>query len=91
MVELTHERQRGSYLNLINFVFIIADSLGPIVGGFLAQSGQWRWMYVLLHCFCCNEHTADIPFWRADFCSMLLSDLLVSDMRFLRTLQLIPT
>lgn len=42
--ELTHERQRGTYFNLINVVFIVADSTGPIVGGLLATSGNWRWM-----------------------------------------------
>ena len=43
-IELTNERQRSTYLNLINAVFIIADSLGPILGGLLAKSGNWRWM-----------------------------------------------
>ena len=42
--ELTHERQRSQYLNLINAVFIVADSSGPIIGGALAKSGNWRWM-----------------------------------------------
>ncbi|TRM65410.1 major facilitator superfamily domain-containing protein, partial [Schizophyllum amplum] len=41
---LTNERQRASYMNIINFVFIIADSLGPILGGALSSSGNWRWM-----------------------------------------------
>ncbi|KAI0074809.1 MFS general substrate transporter [Panus rudis PR-1116 ss-1] len=42
--QLTHEQQRGSYLNLINVVFIVADSLGPIIGGIFARTGNWRWM-----------------------------------------------
>lgn len=42
--ELTHERQRSSYMNVINLVFLFGDSLGPIVGGALAKSGNWRWM-----------------------------------------------
>ncbi|TCD62518.1 hypothetical protein EIP91_006767, partial [Steccherinum ochraceum] len=45
--QLTHEKQRGTYLNLINVVFIVADSLGPIVGGALAKSGNWRWIFLL--------------------------------------------
>ncbi|KAJ3525096.1 hypothetical protein NM688_g8457 [Phlebia brevispora] len=45
--QLTHERQRSSYLNLINAVFIIADSTGPIIGGLLAKSGNWRWIFLL--------------------------------------------
>ncbi|KAH8091402.1 major facilitator superfamily domain-containing protein [Cristinia sonorae] len=45
--QLTNEKQRGSYLNLINVVFIVADSLGPILGGALARSGHWRWIFLL--------------------------------------------
>lgn len=45
--QLTNERQRSTYLNLINAVFIIADSLGPILGGLLAKSGNWRWIFLL--------------------------------------------
>ncbi|KAI0083894.1 major facilitator superfamily domain-containing protein [Irpex rosettiformis] len=45
--QLTHERQRSTYLNLINAVFIISDSLGPIIGGALAKSGNWRWIFLL--------------------------------------------
>ncbi|KAF7795452.1 hypothetical protein EIP86_006613 [Pleurotus ostreatoroseus] len=45
--QLTHERQRSSYLNLINVVFIIADSTGPVLGGILAKSGNWRWIFLL--------------------------------------------
>lgn len=44
LAELTHEKQRGTYLNLINVVFIVADSLGPLLGSALARSGNWRWM-----------------------------------------------
>jgi len=44
--QLTHERQRGSYLNLINFVFLVSDSLGPILGGLLARGGNWRWIFL---------------------------------------------
>ncbi|KAF9254970.1 MFS general substrate transporter [Marasmius fiardii PR-910] len=47
ITQLTHERQRASYMNLINVVFIFADSLGPIVGGALANSGNWRWLFLL--------------------------------------------
>ncbi|THH28783.1 hypothetical protein EUX98_g5404 [Antrodiella citrinella] len=39
--------QRGSYMNLINVVFIVADSMGPILGGILAKSGNWRWIFLL--------------------------------------------
>ena len=42
--EMTTEKQRGAYMNLVNGVFIVSDSLGPVVGGALAHAGQWRWM-----------------------------------------------
>ncbi|KAI0691484.1 major facilitator superfamily domain-containing protein [Cytidiella melzeri] len=45
--QLTQERQRSSYLNFINGVFIVADSLGPVIGGSLAKSGHWRWIFLL--------------------------------------------
>ncbi|KAF8881223.1 major facilitator superfamily domain-containing protein, partial [Infundibulicybe gibba] len=45
--QLTHERQRGSYLNFINVVFTIADAVGPVIGGALTQSGNWRWIFLL--------------------------------------------
>ncbi|KAF5389983.1 hypothetical protein D9757_003741 [Collybiopsis confluens] len=45
--QLTHERQRATYMNLINAVFIISDALGPILGGALAKSGNWRWIFLL--------------------------------------------
>ncbi|KAG6809887.1 hypothetical protein H0H92_014268 [Tricholoma furcatifolium] len=43
---LTNERQRGSYLNLINLVFSVADAVGPIVGGGFSKSGNWRWIFL---------------------------------------------
>ncbi|THU96667.1 MFS general substrate transporter [Dendrothele bispora CBS 962.96] len=45
--QLTHEKQRASYMNLINVTFIISNSLGPIIGGALARSGNWRWIFLL--------------------------------------------
>ncbi|KAH8810501.1 major facilitator superfamily domain-containing protein [Flagelloscypha sp. PMI_526] len=44
---LTNETQRGAYFNLINFVFIVADSTGPIIGSALAKVGQWRWLFLI--------------------------------------------
>jgi MFS family permease len=41
---LTHERQRSTYMNLINIVFLFCDAAGPTIGGALATAGKWRWM-----------------------------------------------
>ncbi|KAK0197987.1 major facilitator superfamily domain-containing protein [Armillaria mellea] len=46
IAQLTHEKQRGAYLNIFNVVFIISDSIGPIAGGALANAGQWRWIFL---------------------------------------------
>ncbi|KIK70070.1 hypothetical protein GYMLUDRAFT_34532 [Collybiopsis luxurians FD-317 M1] len=45
--QLTHERQRATYMNLVNAVFIISDAVGPVLGGALAKSGNWRWIFLL--------------------------------------------
>ncbi|KAJ7584655.1 major facilitator superfamily domain-containing protein [Mycena floridula] len=44
--QLTNERQRSSYMNLINVTFIVGDALGPILGGAMARSGNWRWIFL---------------------------------------------
>ncbi|EEB97275.1 hypothetical protein MPER_03448, partial [Moniliophthora perniciosa FA553] len=45
--QLIHERQRASYMNIINVVFIISDALGPVLGGVFSRSGNWRWIFLL--------------------------------------------
>ncbi|KAK0440828.1 major facilitator superfamily domain-containing protein [Armillaria borealis] len=46
IAQLTHEKQRGAYMNIFNIVFILSDSIGPIAGGALANAGQWRWIFL---------------------------------------------
>lgn len=45
-VEMTHERQRGSYFNFINVVFVVADAVGPLIGGSFAEKASWRWLFL---------------------------------------------
>ncbi|KAI0075681.1 MFS general substrate transporter [Panus rudis PR-1116 ss-1] len=45
--QLTNERQRGLYLNLINLAFVASDTIGPTIGGILAKSGNWRWIFLI--------------------------------------------
>ncbi|KAE9399714.1 MFS general substrate transporter, partial [Gymnopus androsaceus JB14] len=45
--QLTHERQRAAYMNLVNAVFIISDAVGPLLGAALSNSGHWRWIFLL--------------------------------------------
>ncbi|KAF9264622.1 MFS general substrate transporter, partial [Marasmius fiardii PR-910] len=47
ITHLTHERQRASYMNIVNVVFIVSDALGPVIGGVLSRSGNWRWNFLL--------------------------------------------
>ena len=42
---MTHERQRGSYLNFINVVFVVADAIGPLIGASFSEKASWRWIF----------------------------------------------
>ncbi|KAH9918459.1 iron permease [Fomitopsis serialis] len=39
--------ERGIYNGLIGIAWAMASGIGPIVGGALAQNGQWRWLSYL--------------------------------------------
>ncbi|KAH9918458.1 iron permease [Fomitopsis serialis] len=39
--------ERGIYNGLIGIAWAMASGIGPIVGGALAQKGQWRWLFYL--------------------------------------------
>ncbi|KAH9929402.1 iron permease [Fomitopsis serialis] len=39
--------ERGIYNGLIGIAWAMASGIGPIVGGALAQNGQWRWLFYL--------------------------------------------
>ncbi|KAJ1984311.1 hypothetical protein H4R34_000735 [Dimargaris verticillata] len=41
------ERERGKYLGYLGIVYCVTCVLGPIIGGALADSGQWRWIFYL--------------------------------------------
>ncbi|KZT23032.1 iron permease [Neolentinus lepideus HHB14362 ss-1] len=40
-------KQRGAYTGIIAMTFTIASGIGPVIGGVLAQKGQWRWLFYL--------------------------------------------
>ncbi|KAE9405978.1 MFS general substrate transporter [Gymnopus androsaceus JB14] len=46
ITELTDERERSTYLNLVNAIFIIADAIGPVLGSAFALKASWRWIYL---------------------------------------------
>jgi MFS family permease len=38
-------RERGKYYAHISAVWAVGSTTGPIIGGALAQSGAWRWIF----------------------------------------------
>ena len=48
LTQLTSERERPLYLNLVGITFGTGTVLGPIIGGAFTDSGAtWRWAFYL--------------------------------------------
>ncbi|KAK7012809.1 efflux pump FUS6 [Favolaschia claudopus] len=45
--DLVPLEERGVFNGLIAISYTIANGIGPVVGGSLAQKGQWRWIFYL--------------------------------------------
>lgn len=45
--DLVPLRERGVFNGLIGVAWSVASGVGPIIGGALAQAGQWRWLFYL--------------------------------------------
>ncbi|GJE91675.1 MFS general substrate transporter [Phanerochaete sordida] len=45
--DLVPLKERATYNGIIGFVWAIACSLGPVIGGSLTERGQWRWLFYL--------------------------------------------
>ncbi|KAJ7312393.1 iron permease [Mycena albidolilacea] len=45
--DLVPLEERGVFNGLIAISYTIANGIGPVVGGSLAQNGQWRWIFYL--------------------------------------------
>ncbi|KAF1730570.1 Efflux pump roqT [Beauveria bassiana] len=45
--DLVSVRERGKYLGIIFAVFGIGIAIGPTIGGVIAESGHWRWVFWL--------------------------------------------
>lgn len=45
--DLVPLRERATYNGLIGMTWGVASAMGPVVGGSLAQRGQWRWLFYL--------------------------------------------
>lgn len=44
--------ERGMAVNFFAIAPFMGPALGPIVGGFLGESGGWRWVLILMAVFC---------------------------------------
>jgi EmrB/QacA subfamily drug resistance transporter len=45
IADIVPPRERGKYMGLIGSVFAIASVAGPLLGGFLVESLDWRWVF----------------------------------------------
>lgn len=45
VTDLIPLRDRGRFYALISIIWAVGSTTGPIIGGALAQSGQWRWIF----------------------------------------------
>ncbi|KAF8554529.1 MFS general substrate transporter [Imleria badia] len=47
LADLVTLQERGIYAGLYGLTWCFAASIGPLIGGSLAQLGQWRWLFYL--------------------------------------------
>ncbi|KAK7438751.1 hypothetical protein VKT23_017881 [Stygiomarasmius scandens] len=47
LADLVTLEERGLYASVFGVTWSIANFVGPIIGGALASSGQWRWLFYL--------------------------------------------
>ena len=45
IADIVPPRERGAYMGLIGSVFAVASVAGPLLGGFLVESLDWRWVF----------------------------------------------
>ncbi|KAF9459239.1 MFS multidrug transporter [Collybia nuda] len=45
--DLVSLQERGKYNGLLGMTWAVATSVGPLIGGALAQQGRWRWVFYL--------------------------------------------
>lgn len=53
IADLVPVTERGFIMSIFSLSMLIAPVIGPIVGGFLSQAANWRWIFWLLTMLVC--------------------------------------
>ncbi|KAN0135470.1 MFS general substrate transporter [Lactarius tabidus] len=64
MSDLVTLRERGMFSGLMGISWAIGGGVGPVIGGSLAQSGHWRWLFYLNLPICVLNATLVLLFMR---------------------------
>ncbi|KAH9962025.1 major facilitator superfamily domain-containing protein [Lactifluus volemus] len=62
--DLVTLRERGTYTGFMALSWAIGGGIGPVIGGSLAQQGQWRWIFYLNLPICAFNATLVLLFMR---------------------------
>ncbi|KAH9962027.1 major facilitator superfamily domain-containing protein [Lactifluus volemus] len=62
--DLVTLRERGTFSGFMALSWAIGGGVGPVIGGSLAQQGQWRWIFYLNLPICAFNATLVILFMR---------------------------
>ncbi|KAF8258823.1 major facilitator superfamily domain-containing protein [Lactarius quietus] len=62
--DLVTLRERGTFSGLMALSWAVGGGVGPVIGGSLAQSGKWRWLFYLNLPICVSNATLVLLFMR---------------------------
>ncbi|KAN0135476.1 MFS general substrate transporter [Lactarius tabidus] len=62
--DLVTLRERGTFSGLMALSWAVGGGVGPVIGGSLAQSGHWRWLFYLNLPICVFNATLVLLFMR---------------------------
>jgi len=62
--DLVTLRERGTFSGLMALSWAVGGGVGPVIGGTLAQSGRWRWLFYLNLPICAFNATLVLHFMR---------------------------
>jgi len=47
LADICPARMLGVYSSVVSSVFAVANVLGPILGGAICDTGDWKWIFLL--------------------------------------------